>query len=194
MLKNIMLSFISLFVAVNTIGLAAIFVSLTEHASAREKSRAIKQSLITAVCLGISFLFLGNLIFEVLRMTFHDFLIAGGIILFCVAMSGIIRPGTKSHAPKGEVGVVPLGTPLIVGPAFLTVSLISLDAFGAIVTLISIVANIIVVWIFFLASGKLLKVLGKSGTSALSKVANLLLASIAIMLIRKGVVFFIKQV
>jgi len=81
---------------------------------------------------------------------------------------------------------VPLGTPLIVGPAVLTTSLVIVSHYGIIPTMISVIANILVAGFVFSLSSSLMGFLGEAGSKALSKVTSLLLAAIAVMLIRKG--------
>lgn len=185
MLK-IVLALIPIFVAVDAIGVMPIYVSLTEGLTAKEKHRIITQSMVTAAALAISFIFIGKGVFHVLSITIGDFMIAGGAILFCLAITDILNPVKKRRIPSEELGAVPLGTPLIVGPAVLTTSLLIITEYGMVATLISVVANILLAGLVFSASGFLIKILGEAGTKAISKIVSLLLAAIAVMLIRKG--------
>jgi len=92
MWRNILLAFIPVFVAVDAVGVLPIFVSLTSQMTAKERSRTIVQSMATALVLAIGFVFLGKAIFRVLGITVGDFMIAGGAILFCLAITDILRP------------------------------------------------------------------------------------------------------
>lgn len=188
MIKNIFLAFIPIFVAVDALGVLPIFVSLTHGSSRKEKSTIIIQSMVTAACLALGFIFLGKTIFKLLSITIGDFMIAGGVILFCIALIDIINPGKHRRIPTKELGAAPLGTPLIVGPAVLTTSLIIIAEYGFIATLISIFLNILLAGAAFRSSEIIIKRLGEAGTKALSKIMSLLLAAIAIMMIRKGIV------
>lgn len=192
MLKNILLALIPVFVAVDAIGVLPIFVSLTEDLDKKEKRKVIYQSFVTALCLAVSFIFLGKAVFKLLNITVGDFMVAGGALLFCIAIIDILNPGKKRRLPSNEMGAVPLGTPLIVGPAVLTTSLIIVDQYGIAPTLISVLFNVSLAAIMFLFSDLLIRVLGVGGSRALSKIVNLLLAAIAVMMIRKGL-FFILQ-
>ncbi|MCM8831569.1 MAG: MarC family protein [Candidatus Omnitrophica bacterium] len=190
MLKNIFLAFIPIFVAVDAIGILPIFVSFTKDFKKEKKMQVIVQSIITALSLAIGFIFLGKAIFKFLGISVGDFMIAGGVILFCIAINDIISFSKKSYLPS-QVGVVPLGTPLIVGPAVLTTSLILIGEYGIFPTLISIIINIFLAAIIFLSSQILIKILGEAGSKALSKITSLLLAAIAVMLVRKGIERFL---
>ena len=188
--KNILLAFIPIFVAVDAIGVLPIFVSLTEAMEPREKNKIIFQSMLTASCLAIGFIFLGKGVFKVLGISMGDFMIAGGSILFCLAIIDLANPVKRRRVPSKELGAVPLGTPLIVGPAVLTTSMVIVSHYGLAATVVSVLLNIGLAGAVFWASGRLLKVLGEAGSKALSKIVSLLLAAIAVMLIRKGLQSF----
>ena len=187
MIKNILLSIIPVLVAVDAIGVLPIFISFTEGLNKEEKSRIIFQSMLTAICLAVFFIFLGKTIFKLLGITMSDFMIAGGAILFCIAIIDIVNPQKKRRIPNGEMAAVPLGTPLIVGPAVLTTSMIIIGEYGLIPTLVSVIVNVLLAGIIFSYSGILIRAIGISGAKALSKVMSLLLAAIAVMMVRKGV-------
>lgn len=188
MLKNIILAFIPLFVAVDAVGVLPIFVSLTHGLTRREKSKIILQSITTALCLAAGFIFLGKAVFKFLGITVEDFMVAGGVILFCIAIIDILNPGKQRRIPAQELGVVPLGTPLIVGPAVLTTSLMIISEYGLYATLVSVFLNVLLAGMLFSFSQILIKGLGEGGAKALSKVMSLLLAAIGVMMIRKGII------
>jgi len=191
MWQNILLAFIPVFIAVDAIGVLPIYISLTLEAEKPEKTRIILQSMMTATGLAIAFIFVGKAVFKVLGIEMGDFMIAGGAVLFCIAIIDVIRTGKTRRQPGKELGIVPLGTPLIVGPAVLTTSLIIIDEYGLAATLIAVVANILLAGLIFSLSRFLIRILGEPGTKALSKITSLLLAAIAVMMIRKGLLMFI---
>lgn len=189
MIKNILLAFIPIFVAVDAIGVLPIFVSLTEGLNKKKRYKVVYQSVITAVCLAVGFIFLGKAVFKFLNITLGDFMVAGGSVLFCIAIIDILNPIKKRQVPDSELGAVPIGTPLIVGPAVLTTSLIILDEYGLAATLTAIFTNVILAGGIFLFSSTIIKGIGISGSRALSKIASLLLAAIAVMLVRRGIMY-----
>lgn len=190
MLTNILMAFIPVFVAVDAIGTLPILLSLTQGLDRRLKHRIILQSMLTALCLAVGFILVGKLVFRALGILMGDFMIAGGAILFCLAIIDIVNPIKRRRAPENDFGVVPLGTPLLAGPAVLTTSMLAVSEYGLLPTLISVVANILLAGLLFRFSLVLIKLLGESGAKAMSKVSNLLLAAIAVMLIRKGLASF----
>ena len=182
------LAFVFLLVAVDPFGLLPIFISLTEGMTAFQKRRVISQSIITALCIAIAFIFLGRALFRAIGVTFSDFMIAGGALLFVIAVRDLIGGEKRQEVSPRSLGAVPLGTPLIVGPAVLTSALMLRDVYGLLPTIFATVANILLVGIIFLLSEFLAKLLGSAGTKALSKVFLILLAAFAVMMVRRGVV------
>ena len=187
-----LLSFIPIFVAVDVFGVLPVFISLTQGISEKEKLQVLKQSVITALAVAISFVFIGKAIFNYLGITVEDFLIAGGIILFVLALVDLLFP-TKQRRTSPSLGVVPLGMPLIVGPAVLTTSLICIDSYGFVPTLLSIIVNISIAGVVFYLSNFLIRLLGDAGTRVISKISSLFLAAIGIMMVRKGIIYILRN-
>ena len=185
-LKEVLLAFIPIFVAVDAIGVLPIFITLTEGVEQQEKIKVIAQSMLTAFCIAVAFVILGRVVFRVLGITMGDFMMAGGAILFCLAITDIINPVKRRRIPTEGLGAVPLGTPLIAGPAVLTTSMVMVSQYGLATTLISVVVNIALAGIIFSGAATLMRFLGEAGSKALSKIMSLLLAAIAVMLVRKG--------
>jgi len=148
--------------------------------------------MLTASALAVGFILVGKGVFQLLGITIGDFMIGGGGILFCLAIMDLINPTKKRRVPGTELGVVPLGTPLIVGPAVLTTSMVIISQYGFWPTVISVLLNILLAGLVFKASGALMRIVGESGAKALSKITSLLLAAIAVMLIRKGLMQFLE--
>jgi multiple antibiotic resistance protein len=172
---------------VDPIGLLPIFASLTADLSPEEKKKIITQSLITALALAVGFIFFGKWIFGLLGITIADFMIAGGVILFCLSMIDLMNLAKSTTVSKADLGAVPIGTPLVVGPAVLTLSLMLISVYGIAVTLMAVLINLLIVGLVFLLSDRLIKILGESGARVMSKVMALLLASIGVMMVRKGI-------
>lgn len=194
MIRNILLAFVPIFVAVDAIGVLPIFIGLTQGVRQDDRKKIIYQSVVTAGLLAFSFVFLGKWVFNLLGITVGDFMVAGGVILFIISVNDMINPTKKRQVSPRTLGAVPLGTPLIVGPAVLSTSLILIETYGLIPTLISVTVNVILAGIIFRFSDFLIKLLGDAGARALSKIMSLLLGAIAVMMIRKGISLFLTQI
>ncbi len=186
-MKSFILAFIPIFVAVDALGTLPIFISLTEDLAERKKRGIIYQSVLTAALVGISFIFIGKGIFALLGITVADFMVAGGILLLGMALMDLLTPEkTRKNIEPQTLGVVPLGTPLMVGPAVLTTILMLVDVYGLLPTLLALLINILLAGLIFLTAEYILRMLGRTGIKAISRVTSILLAAIAVMLIRKG--------
>ena len=185
-LKIFILSFIPLFVAIDVLGLVPIFLSLTRKMKPDEKKKLITEATLTALIVALVFLFGGRMIFNFLGITENDFRVGGGIVLLVFAIVDLFFSGEENRMPQTTVGVVPIGIPLIIGPAVLTMLLILADAYGYIATIAALLANLVLVWLIFRHSNLIIRIMGDAGSKAFAKVAALLMAAIAVMMIRIG--------
>jgi multiple antibiotic resistance protein len=183
---RIFLPFIPLFVAFNALGILPIFASLTTEMSEPEQKRVIRQSILTAFLIGIGFLAVGKTVFALLGISISDFQIAGGILLFIISIIDLIFPERTRTFPKETLGIVPIGIPLIVGPAVLTLLLIIIHTYGYFSTLLCLVLNLLIVWLVFSQSHRIMKLMKEGGAKGIGKVFSLLLAAFAMMMIRMG--------
>jgi len=189
-LQEFGLTFVPLFVAMDAIGVLPILVPLTQDMKAKERSRIVRLAVITALGLGLGFVAIGKGIFIFLGIEVSDFLVAGGLILFLLAARDLITGKmVEAQASVGAdmLGVVPIGTPLVVGPAVLTTLLILVDQYSIIVVIVSFILNLAIAWLLFAQANRVVAFLGQGGVRATSKIVSLFLAAIAIKMIRQGV-------
>lgn len=187
-LKIFLLSFIPLFVAIDVLGIVPLFISLTSEMKYQAKKKLITQATLTALLVSIIFLFGGKMVFNYIGITENDFRVGGGIVLLVLAVNELLFATEKVRAPDPTIGIVPIGIPLIIGPAALTTLLILVDAYGYMPAVVSLLVNLILVWLVFRNSELLNRIIGKAGLKAFSKVAALFMAAIAIMMIRVGLI------
>jgi multiple antibiotic resistance protein len=194
MMKSFWLCFVPLFVAVDAIGILPMFMSLTAGIKPKKIRRIVFQSMITALIVALAFVALGTVIFNLLGITVADFMIAGGTLLFIISIKDIVSTTKSSYPVDHEsMGAVPIGVPLITGPAVLTTSLILVNEYDLAVTSLAIIVNILIAGGVFLSAPFINRALGKTGSKTISKITSLLLAAIAVMIIRKGIAIFIAQ-
>lgn len=184
------MTFIQIFVAVDAIGNVPLFISLSEGLSKKQRHQIILDSVTTATVLAIVFMFVGKWVLRAIGITISDFQVAGGALLFVISVR-LLYPGSSrlalSNGHDKEAGIFPLGTPLITGPAVLTTTLMMLDSFGLTPTFVSLVCNMLIVWLTLAKADTIIKVMGTSGTRAFAKIMYILLAAIGAMMIRKGI-------
>lgn len=186
-LESFLKAFIPLFVAIDPIGLAAIFLAMSAGVPAATKRKIATQATWTGGAVALLFLFLGQTIFAALGITPSDFQIAGGLILFLLAARDLIHSATEEPAKLADdFGVVPLGMPLIAGPASITTLILLAQTLGVGVTFAALAANLVLVVLAFAFSERIGRIIRPTGMRAISKIVSLLLAAIAVNMIRQG--------
>lgn len=191
-MNNFWLCFVPLFVAVDALGLLPVFMGLTQELPRARIRRIIFESVITAMIVALAFLFIGKGILTLLGITVADFMIAGGALLFVLSLSDLITAEKRRvQADQEEVGAVPLGVPLMVGPGVLTTTILLINQYGMIPTVSATIVNIVIAGMVFWMSGSINRILGRAGTRTISKLSSLILAAIGVMMVRKGIMLLI---
>lgn len=186
MLDRFLAAFIPIFVAIDPVGLVALFIGLGTTASHQNRRRQAYLGIFTGLCVAVGFIFLGKGIFNALGISVADFQVAGGLILLALAVRELVGFGRVDRETDDDFGVVPLGMPLIAGPALLTALLILIDTVGIVFTLVALAANLAIVAIVLCNAERFTRWMGRQGLRGVSKLVALLLAAIAISLIRRG--------
>jgi multiple antibiotic resistance protein len=187
-LNLFLISLIPIMVALDAPGVLPLYIAMTEGMKKHERRIIVRQSILTAFLITIGFVLIGRAVFKALGIMVEDFMIAGGIVLMIIAILDIVRAGEKKVMSSYTLGVVPLGTPLIAGPATLTTTLMLVGSYGYAPVILSLVVNILLAWLIFSQADRIINLIGINGSRAFAKVAALLLAAIAVKMIRSGIV------
>jgi multiple antibiotic resistance protein len=187
MLRPLLLTFIPLFVAVDVVGLVVIYLGFVLPLEEADRRRLVGEATITAGAIGVGFLFAGDAVLSFLGVTVGDFQIAGGLLLLVLSLHELLNPDLPLRRPGSRPGIVPLGIPMIVGPAVLTTLLTLARTYGYLVTLLGFVLNLVIVWAALRWAPFVARVLGDAGCRAVTKVLHVLLAAIAVTFVRRGV-------
>ena len=184
--EDFLLTFVPLFIVIDAFGNLPFVIAMSEDLIKQERRKMVHLAVITATLVGLVFLFFGQLILNVLSISVGAFAIAGGVVLLVLSIR-YMSTGHMVTAVKEEmVAVVPIGTPLVVGPATITTLLILALQFPLWVVLISFALNMLITWVIFLGSQTIAGFMGQGGLRAVSRVFSLLLAAIAVSMIIRG--------
>ncbi len=186
-LETFLLAWIPLFVAIDPLGMAPVFLGITAEIEPDARNKVANQATMTALLAGVGFMIAGEFVLRALGITVSDFQIAGGLILLVIAAGHLIGADVVTVAEKEDLGVVPLGLPLIAGPAMFTTLLILMHSVGVAHTLAALTLNLLLLNLAFRAGRKLERLFGTTGLRAVSKVISLFLAAYAVSIIRQGV-------
>lgn len=188
--------FLSLFVAMNAIGVLPLFIGMTEGMSVSVRRSLVRRAIATAFAIALVIVLAGRVLFDTLGITVNDLRIGGGIILLVLSITDLLFSNltrkTQSNDAAEDLGVVPLGTPLTVGPAAITTILVLQEGYGYLPTLTALIANLTFSFTLFYFGPSVIAYVGAGASRAIGKVASLFLAAISIAMIRTGILGIIE--
>jgi multiple antibiotic resistance protein len=187
-LADLVRSTIALFVVIDPIGSVPVFIALTQKMERAERAAVTKTAIITAAGLLFVFAVAGTQILSIFSITISSFMVAGGVLLFIVAIE-LLTHGEWRFAgagAQGESGVVPLAFPLLAGPGAITAVMISFQTAGLIVTALSILIVIGITYVVLKYVDRIYRVLGRRGSIIVTRVFAVLIAAIAVQFIVDG--------
>lgn len=185
-MREFVLSFTAIFVAVDVIGIVPLFLGLTRNMPEGERKSVLDKSLFVAVIVALVFATLGNSIFRFLSISVADFKIAGGLVLLLVSLADLLHGPEPQTQTSGSTGVVPLAVPLITGPGLITTAILQVSVSGMAITLAALLINFLIVWVALRKASVISRLIGRDGTVVVSKIVALLLAAIAVAMMRGG--------
>ena len=183
---DFVLTFLPLFIVVDALGNVPIILSLSEGMTAKQRNDIINIGVATATVVGLVFLFFGRWLLNVMGISQGAFTIAGGLILLVFSLRYLLAGRWIDIIKEEMIAIVPIGTPLIVGPATITTLLLLVNQYPLYIILIALAANLILSWVAFMTAGRISGFLGKGGLKAVSQIFNLLLVAIAVSMIIRG--------
>ncbi|KRB79357.1 MarC family transcriptional regulator [Sphingomonas sp. Root710] len=199
-------AFVTLFVVIDPPGCAPIFASLTNGASDRQRrTMAIRSTLIASVLL-LLFALVGEKLLDTLGISLDAFRIAGGIMLFLIALEMVFekrterregradeisRKAAEEHRPVEDISVFPMAIPMIAGPGSIaTVMLLVSRSHGIDQTLIvlgALLAVLALTLAALIAAGPIMRVLGPKLEAMITRVLGVLLAALAAQFVIDGI-------
>jgi len=215
LLYDFLLIFLPLLVVIDPAGTLPLYLALTDRYTVPENRIIARRATIVAGVVGVSFIIVGQAIFAFLGIKFADFQIAGGILLVVLAIIDLLSPGKPAVDEKAVLdnttGIVPLAVPLIVGPATLTTSLLLVNTYSAaysanphlgpklgplvVMGMVSaaLILNLLVQFAAMWHSEFFIRIVGKQVMAVTNKIVMIILAAIAVSLIRQGITSIITD-
>lgn len=189
-------AFTTLFAIFDPIGILPIFSLITGNLTINERNRIINTSCLVSLGILLVFTFGGIYLFQLLGTTLSDFKIFGGLILLIFAIRYVLGRTPEKFLPeeKDDIAVFPLATPLLAGPGSISVALILVNPpFGPLTAATVIILNVLIAWIILRYGIRLFALLGKQGTSVISRIMGLIIGSFALSLLRTGFIEVIRD-
>lgn len=205
MLDQAFSAFVTLFVTIDPLGLAPLFLALTAGMTRAERAQVALRATLTAFGTLVLFAVAGLLILSVFGITIAAFRIAGGVLLFFIAFEMIFERRTDRKEKSAEaaqadrvrnIAVFPLAIPLIAGPGAISATLLLSggyrDVAGRLLLILMVGVNIVACWLVFLAADRIDHLLGATGRIVLTRLLGLILAALAVQFVADGVLAFAK--
>lgn len=186
-ISDFMKAFFAIFVAMDAFGNLPILFTLTRKLSDKARNRNVNSAVCIAAILLFLFLFFGTKILGFFGISLESFKVAGGIVLLILGLKIVLGLRLReSGAKKYGVAAVPLATPLITGPAVITVIILLVNQFGYLLTLIASILNLVITWIILRQTKILFRVFGRQGSDVIATIMGLILTALAIEFIKQG--------
>jgi len=199
-IKFFIISFTSLFALVNPIGFSPMFISLVDELNSQEKKRIANKGVFTAGVTLITFLFIGEFIFQFFGITIEAFKIAGGILFMRSSFNLIeVKKSRTRTTPaeeesslnKDDIAYTPIGIPLIAGPGAITSIMVLSTSNPSLIYKLILFTVIILVMLSTLIilrmSSKITQKIGTSGLRVIQRIMGIILLTISIQFIIDGV-------
>ncbi len=199
-------AFTTIFVIVDPPGNIPMFIALTERLTHEERERVSKKSTLIAAGMLVVVALTGNLLLDVFHISIDSLRIAGGILLFAVALDILTGSrGKEAYAKRGlkhvdvdSLAVFPIALPLYTGPGAITAAIVlnseATDVLSKLLLLLSIIAVYVIVRLTHIYSEFIIKVLGKSGSDIIARLMAIFLAAIAVEFVFAGLAGKLKAI
>jgi multiple antibiotic resistance protein len=188
---------IALIAIVDPIGCLPLFLSLTGQHKKINKKNVVKMTAITVFIILVTSLFLGDKILNMFGISMPSFQICGGILLLIMAISmmlgkhQVIESGQNGKSDKDLIAFVPLSIPLLAGPGAMSNMIIAAHQAPKLINqsflILPCLAVSLLIWLTLSFAENISRVIGAIGTKIITRVMGLLLGSMAIEFITRGI-------
>ena len=199
MIVDFLRIFVAIFIIVDPIGLLPLFIALTHNYSKKRIKHTVWLACLTAAYVLIIFSFAGDIILEFFGVTIPAFRIAGGIIIFIIALGMLQAKRTRlkttpEEEEKGleqeEVGIVPIGIPMLAGPGAITTVIVftsSSQQYNTYITITAIMLTLFFAFFILKQAVSIHRILGPTGLNIFTRLMGLILAVISVQFVIDGI-------
>jgi multiple antibiotic resistance protein len=184
-------AFVTLLVIFDPPGATPIFLALVSDKSERERRRLAWQAAFVSLFVIATFALFGRFILDYMNVSIEALQAAGGLLLLYVSLELLTGKMSETESAGTNIGMVPLGTPLLAGPGAIVATMIFVqqagtpERVGALA--VAIVAVHLIIGLVLMMSTKILKLIKESGVTLLARIAGLLLAAIAVQMLADAI-------
>ncbi len=193
-------AFTSIFAIVNPVSGVMAFISMTSNLSQADKTYIAKRSVVIACIIAIIFSISGEIILKLLNITADSLRVAGGVLLFLVAIDMLFARTTresitseelKDAAQRENISIFPIAMPLLTGPGAITTIIVLIRTAENIDLKLIVIGAILltfsITFLIFRFSDYFNKVVGMTGMLVMTRLMGLFLGAIAVDFISTGI-------
>jgi multiple antibiotic resistance protein len=197
-------AFVTFLTIIDPVGLAPVVVGLTSHLSVEQRNIIVTRATLISAGIIAFFALVGRLLLDRLGINLYAFNIAGGVLLFLVAIDMLFgRPsGARETATEDEeamtredVSVFPLAIPMIAGPGTIATTILYVDLatpnpLDLLAVTLAIISALLAAWIAMRSSMWITRYMGRTGILVLSRILGIILAALAVQFVLNGIALF----
>lgn len=202
MIELALSTFVTLFVVLDPPGMAPIFAAMTERETDSYRRKLALRGTLLAGLILIGFAFIGEWAFRMLGVTINSFRIAGGLLLFMVAVDMLFAhqtplrrttpTETEEAIQRHDISVFPLAIPLIAGPGAMTTAVLLMqqtkgDYLGQGIVLVVLILVLALVLFALVLTTRILRLVGLTGTNVITRVLGVILGALAVQYVIDGI-------
>lgn len=187
-------STVTLLIVLDPFGLLPLVVGMTRQMSNKQRRRMLNKAVLVGFLLLLAFTFTGTGLLRLFRITLDDMRIAGGLLLLVLALN-IVLAGHESSEETDvgmHMGVVPIASPLLVGPGSIATAVVLVGTRGFLIASLAVLCAFLLTWLVLRSTTLIYRVLGETGSDVIARIMGMLLAALAIVYIREGVIGIIE--
>jgi len=183
----------ALVIVLDPLAIVPVLVGLTSNRDPREARRLIYRVIAGATVLLLFFTATGTWVLRLFGVTLNDLRIGGGLLLLLIALRMVVEGRMGSGKEEDyKAAIVPLISPLLVGPGAITAAVVLAAMHGVVFTALAALASMLVCLLLLLSTGLVQRLLGESGANLVTRVMGILIATIAVSYIREGIFSSLK--
>ena len=199
MIQDFLAVFIPLLIIVNPSSSLALFSILTAKQDKKGKRLTARNAVIYATILLFIFALAGSSILDYLGISIPALRIAGGLLLGAVGLDMLRRGEQFGESPPGkeektDYSLVPLALPSLSGPGAITLTIVTMKTASLVIVTLAILLTMVITFIIFMSSILIIKILGRKGMDALTRIMGLLTVAIAVQFALTGIAEWLPTV
>lgn len=199
-------AFVTFLTVIDPVGLAPVVLGLTPHHSNAQRNTIVTRAILISSGIILFFAVVGRLLLDRLGIALYAFNIAGGALLFMVAVDMLFGRQSGARETKAEeeeamtredISVFPLAIPMIAGPGTIATTILYVGQATAhpinlLAVAVAIIGTLLIAWLVMRSSAWFIKYIGKTGILVLSRILGILLAALAVQFMLNGIATFIQ--